>query len=313
MCVVWHPAVSKLLAGCNEARSFYCIGSICHPQRFNLLSHTFVVCVTAPQEVWHPAISKLLAGCNPSSAASTYTAYFAPESSTLCPVTQSFIVCCTAFNVPQEVWHPAISKLLAGCTLLSPWRRFYGLGSTWQHYEEAAAAGQLPEGLLPLADSICSFQPVYGQGMTVAALEAEMLDKLLTQRSTSSSSSSSSMMSSQQLGGLTEKPVAHVLQLSGLAAELQAAVQPTVQAAWDLAVGGDMKFEGAVSSDGAAGGGLAGKLAAGYQDALFELATCDETVSEQSQAWVGTVFRSLLLHGWCSARGLAGISMDQVP
>jgi hypothetical protein len=184
------------------------------------------------------------------------------------------------FAAIQEVWHPAYSKLLAGCTLLSPWRRFYGLGSTWRHYEEAAAAGQLPEGLLPLADSICSFQPVYGQGMTVAALEAEILDKLLTQRSTSSSSSSS--VSSQQLGGPTEE-ANRVLQLSGLAAELQAAVQPTVQAAWDLAVGGDMKFEGAVSSDGPADGGLAGKLAAGYQDALFELVTCDETVREQSR------------------------------
>jgi hypothetical protein len=117
--------------------------------------------------------------------------------------------------------------------------------------------------------------------MTVAALEAEILDQLLTQRSTPSSSisSSSSSVISQQLGGPTEEPKS-VLQLSGLAAELQAAVQPTVQAAWDLAVGGDMKFEGAVSSDGPVDGGLAGKLAAGYQDALFELATCDETVSD---------------------------------
>jgi hypothetical protein len=40
-----------------------------------------------------------------------------------------------------------------------------------------------------------------------------------------------------------------------------------------------MKFEGAVSSDGPVGGGLAGRLQAGYQDALFELATYDETVS----------------------------------
>jgi hypothetical protein len=160
----------------------------------------------------------------------------------------------------QEVWHPSISRLLQGCTPLMPWKRFYGLGSTWRHYEESAAAGQLPEGLLLLADSICSFQQ-YGQGMTVAALEAEILDKLLQKRTANSTSS-------QQEG----------VELPGLAAELQLGVQPVVQAAWDLAVGGDMKYEGAVNSDGPAAGGLAQKMMGGYMEALLELATSDETV-----------------------------------
>ena len=37
----------------------------------------------------------------------------------------------------------------------------------------------MPKGLLAIADSICSFNPVYAQGMTVAAVEAQILDECL--------------------------------------------------------------------------------------------------------------------------------------
>ncbi len=40
----------------------------------------------------------------------------------------------------------------------------------------------LPRGLLPIADSLCRFNPVYGQGMTLAAQEARLLKRLLAER-----------------------------------------------------------------------------------------------------------------------------------
>jgi 2-polyprenyl-6-methoxyphenol hydroxylase-like FAD-dependent oxidoreductase len=41
---------------------------------------------------------------------------------------------------------------------------------------------RFPRGLIPIADAICRFNPVFGQGMSVAAQEACVLDRLLEER-----------------------------------------------------------------------------------------------------------------------------------
>jgi 2-polyprenyl-6-methoxyphenol hydroxylase-like FAD-dependent oxidoreductase len=48
--------------------------------------------------------------------------------------------------------------------------------SRWRHF---AQVPDFPHGLLPIGDAICRFNPVYGQGMTVASQEANMLSDLL--------------------------------------------------------------------------------------------------------------------------------------
>lgn len=57
--------------------------------------------------------------------------------------------------------------------------RFLLKESVWRHFEHFEA---FPTGLLPIGDAICRFNPVYGQGMTVAAKEAVMLHALLAER-----------------------------------------------------------------------------------------------------------------------------------
>jgi 2-polyprenyl-6-methoxyphenol hydroxylase-like FAD-dependent oxidoreductase len=58
--------------------------------------------------------------------------------------------------------------------------RFDFPASVWRHFERIEA---FPDNLLPFGDAICRFNPAYGQGMTVAALEAVLLHRALAARS----------------------------------------------------------------------------------------------------------------------------------
>ncbi len=54
--------------------------------------------------------------------------------------------------------------------------RFGFSASVWRHFERLET---FPRGLLPFSDAICRFNPVFGQGMSVAAQEAVLLRRLL--------------------------------------------------------------------------------------------------------------------------------------
>jgi 2-polyprenyl-6-methoxyphenol hydroxylase-like FAD-dependent oxidoreductase len=77
----------------------------------------------------------------------------------------------------------------------------------------------LPDGYIALGDALCSFNPVYGQGMTIAALESDVLDICLRNREGSP-----------------------LYDGSGLTEDFYAQITPAVDLAWATAVGADLKY-----------------------------------------------------------------------
>ncbi|QYD73645.1 FAD-dependent monooxygenase [Paraburkholderia edwinii] len=72
----------------------------------------------------------------------------------------------------------AISTALRRGRREAPIVRFGYPESRWRHFADLT---DFPVGLLPLGDAVCNTNPVFGQGMTVAAKEAVMLHRLLAE------------------------------------------------------------------------------------------------------------------------------------
>jgi 2-polyprenyl-6-methoxyphenol hydroxylase-like FAD-dependent oxidoreductase len=116
-------------------------------------------------------------------------------------------------------------------------------GSIRRHYEKL---DQFPAGLLVTGDALCSFNPLYGQGMTVAALEALALRGAI-----------------QEAG------------LAGLATRFSGAAAKVVDDAWALSAAGDLRFP-----EVAGPRTLADRLARAYLDRFRPAASVDPALGK---------------------------------
>ena len=73
---------------------------------------------------------------------------------------------------------PLFGEMFDGAEWLTPARTTRSTANRWRHYERMS----LPPGLLVVGDAFCAFNPVFGQGISVAAMQAEALSHVLRTR-----------------------------------------------------------------------------------------------------------------------------------
>ncbi|MEV5876064.1 FAD-dependent monooxygenase [Streptomyces sp. NPDC052101] len=76
----------------------------------------------------------------------------------------------------ESLTNPRLAEQIAMRSVQEPTRRYTNVDNQWRPFHTVK---NWPDRLLAVGDSVCVFNPVYGQGMTVAAMEAELLQDML--------------------------------------------------------------------------------------------------------------------------------------
>lgn len=107
---------------------------------------------------------------------------------------------------------PAFYDALKHAKPISDIHGYQRTHNQWRHYEKL---DRFPDGLLIVGDAVCAFNPLYGQGMTVAGLDALLLDQTLK---------------------------ANGIHAQGLSLRFQRALGASLKTVWLMATGEDLRY-----------------------------------------------------------------------
>ncbi|WP_369388976.1 FAD-dependent oxidoreductase [Streptomyces sp. CG1] len=143
----------------------------------------------------------------------------------------------------ESLQNPRLAEHIGRRTAQEPTRRYTNADNQWRLYHTVK---DWPDRLIAVGDAVCVFNPVYGQGLTVAAMEAELLQGMLKRHSATG-------------------------RLDGLAGGFQKKVGRLVLLPWTVSTNSDLMW----TPDGQP---LAARFAHWYNMRLFHVAVKDAGV-----------------------------------
>jgi 2-polyprenyl-6-methoxyphenol hydroxylase-like FAD-dependent oxidoreductase len=144
------------------------------------------------------------------------------------------------------------SALVEAVERLEPLSPIVGYRRTENRRRHFETLRRAPDGFVVIGDAACAFNPVYGQGMSAAALTAEVLDR-----------------------GLRDHVARSGGDLAGVSAGLQRAVAKANAGAWMVATGEDLRWPGTEGGSTSA----ADRLVRRYLARVVAQATVDPVVA----------------------------------
>ena len=146
---------------------------------------------------------------------------------------------------------PFIYEAIKDAQPLTPIYSYKGTENRMRHYESLS---RQPENFIVVGHAACAFNPIYGQGMTVAALSAQILDQSLQQQRQKSTEGN----------------------LDGLARQVQRQLAKVHDVAWLFATSQDCRYLG---SEGGKQNFVT-QLTIQYMDQVLKIVTEDEEICQ---------------------------------
>lgn len=149
----------------------------------------------------------------------------------------------------RSLAQPDLYEAIKDAEVVTPIAVYKYSANRWRHYERME---RLPEGFIIMGDAVCSFNPVYGQGMSVAAIEAQTLDRCLHEQEIFAGNNS--------VVDFTQR--------------FQQAIARDIKTPWLLSTGEDLRYPGAEGKRS-----LNTRLLNRYMRRVIELTTSDPHVT----------------------------------